>query len=301
MKPFAVSGQPTLTVAICTYGFRPCLLRCLESIVEASDLVDETIISVDRASTYARVADDARGFEGRLPALRVLKGPDRGLASNRNACVDATTSEYVLFLDDDARVTRTFLRIARRHLSPTVIVTGFEWRDGERVEPQDADFLGFLQKPVEIDSLSALVINSTVFPVRILRELSFDEFYRFGSEEAELALAAVRAGVSIIRVNAGNFHDRSEMRPQDQTIHALRSRGHFGMRRYLVYERRPLSAMAFLGYGLANAAYAGVRQGGVRSGLRSAGVFARGAAEALKRSPRRHAVPHSGWSPADGA
>jgi FkbM family methyltransferase len=291
LNPLAQSEKPTLTIAICTYGFRPSLIRSLESIIETSDLIDETIISVDDPSSYSSIADVARGFESRLPSPRVFKGPNQGLAANRNACIDAATSSYLLFLDDDARLSRTFLSTARECMNPTVIVTGYEWRDGDKVEPHEPDFLGFLQRPARVDALSALVMNSTIFPRRFLKAVYFDEFYRFGSEEAEIALAAVRAGLSIVRVDAGNFHDRSDIRPEGQASHVLRSRGHFGIRRHLTYDRRPFLALGFLFYGLANAAYGGLQRGGVARSFRDALAFGIGAAAALRGRRRR---PESG-------
>ena len=51
----------------------------------------ETIVSDD--GTDPRTDEVVEELKGKVPRLRLIRGPRLGLAANRNACIDAATGE----------------------------------------------------------------------------------------------------------------------------------------------------------------------------------------------------------------
>ena len=283
-------GRPKLTVAICTRNRPDALRACLESICASSDLVSEVVVSDDGSSGAA--ATVAAEFDGRIPNLHVIAGPRRGLAANRNRCIDAASGDYLLFIDDDARVDRRFLDIALSEASVERIVTGFERRCDGLVRPKNPGFLGFLEKSTRGTPCS-IVINSTIFPTRFLRRTFFDEFYRYGCEETDIALAARSAGVSIHEVAAGNDHDPSPLGRGGYDVETVRSRAYLNARRYLGYERRRLVFAAYVLLGLVNACGYALRTRGVRHAGEAASAFVDGVTAGTRGRSRRVMARHS--------
>ena len=91
------------TVAVCTRNRADLLALCLGALaesVEAAGLAVPVVV-VDNASTDATPAVAAR-FADRLD-LSVLMEPRLGLSHARNAALAACQTEYLVFLDDDAK------------------------------------------------------------------------------------------------------------------------------------------------------------------------------------------------------
>ncbi len=129
-----------LCVAICTRNRPQQLAECLHSL-ESSDLVDEVIVSSDGSDDETETV--ALSVDGKFRRFSFLRGPRCGLAANRNNCIAAIRSDYVLFLDDDARLSASFVEVALSAAAPDRLVTGWELRNNARVTPHDPDFLGF--------------------------------------------------------------------------------------------------------------------------------------------------------------
>ena len=104
-----------LTIAVCTRDRPSDLARCVRSVLAAESPVDPRV--------EVLIVDD-----GRLPGLFVcrleqavrnrghgfrylLQGEPRGLIHGRVAAVRKTTSEILLFLDDDVEIDRAYLRL----------------------------------------------------------------------------------------------------------------------------------------------------------------------------------------------
>jgi glycosyltransferase involved in cell wall biosynthesis len=249
-------------VVVCTRD-RPIELgRCLQSIAAAragGAEVAEVVVGDDGTEAGGAPAADVVATVVGLPPCRVLDGPRAGLAANRNACVDVVEGELVLFLDDDATLTAELVHAALAEAGPDRIVTGFEWRGAERVEPQDPDFLGYLRRP-RAEPLSTLVVNAAVFPTAFLRQHGFDEFFRFGSEEIEIALLARQVGLTLRYVDVANHHLQAEGGRTGNEIEGLRSKGYFGARRYRSYQPSRGRAAAFVVVGTLSAFRGGLRQ-----------------------------------------
>ena len=63
-----------------------------------------------------------------------------------------------------------------------------------------------INEKIQGETFALVVINSTIFPAVFLKSRPFDEFYRYGSEEIDMAIAATSSGLKIERVAAGNIH-----------------------------------------------------------------------------------------------
>jgi GT2 family glycosyltransferase len=278
------SRECHLTVAICTRDRPSWLRRCLTSLAEAEGSIWETIVSDD--GTDPRTDEVVEEFTGKLPRLRLIRGPRLGLAANRNACIDAATGNYMLFLDDDARLDGDFLTHAIPHVRGDVLVSGFEWKGSLAVRPNDLDFLGFMRRPPGPQRRS-LCMNASIFPTAFLRRTGFDEFFRYGYEEADIALAGLRSGMTIVGIEAANWHDHaSEMRDGNRR-NVIRSRAYLGVMRYREYEPDTLRALSFPILGLLNAAGHGLRTEGIRGGIQAGTSFMAGLVGAIRRPPRR--------------
>ena len=224
---------PSLTVAICTRERPTDLAGCLEHAL-ADHRVSEVLVSSDGLDAETDTVVDH--FSSKDPRVHFLRGPRLGLAANRNECIANSQSEYLLFLDDDARMDSDFLTYALPEVGPDRIVTGWELKDGTRIEPHNADFFGYQRKAPK-GSLRSIVMNSTIFPMSFLTRRPFDEFYRYGSEEIDMAMAASSSGMSIVMVDAGNIHLHVPTSRTGNAQSALQSNLHFCVRRYREYER----------------------------------------------------------------
>ena len=95
--------NPLLTVIICTYNRARILGEGLDSLTrQATPAGNFSVLVIDNNST-----DDtqqvAASYTGRLPGLRVVFEPNQGLSHARNRGLAEARTEWVAFLDDDAK------------------------------------------------------------------------------------------------------------------------------------------------------------------------------------------------------
>lgn len=94
-----MSGR--FTVAICTRN-RPSLLRlCLKSLARAMDGRDHPVLVVDNGSTEGTTSVVA-SFADELRIRRTVE-PTTGLSHARNRALAECDTEYIVYLDDDAK------------------------------------------------------------------------------------------------------------------------------------------------------------------------------------------------------
>lgn len=97
------TGQPKLTLIVCTYNNAASLGRTLEAfVVQDVPRDDWTVIVVDNNSSdaTATVIDNAISA-GSIPGLYRLFEPCQGLSQARRAGVAACRTEWLAFIDDD--------------------------------------------------------------------------------------------------------------------------------------------------------------------------------------------------------
>lgn len=116
---------PLVSAIIPVYNVEKYLVRCLDSVIEASRGLDTEIICVNDGST-----DSSRELLGRYAdRVRIIDKENGGLSSARNAGLDIAIGEYVMFVDSDdwipSDAIRKFLRAAEESKAPVVASTGF--------------------------------------------------------------------------------------------------------------------------------------------------------------------------------
>ncbi|MBC7359371.1 MAG: glycosyltransferase family 2 protein [Desulfacinum sp.] len=180
-----------LSVVICTFNRSYNLPRCLEGLAEQRDAdgLDWEVVLVDNNSTddTARVASR---LADTLPLrMRYAFEGEQGLSAARNRGVREALGGYLLFIDDDIRVTPRWLRSAwdafraseadavggRIHLDPGVPLPA--WIDGEL-----RGFLGYQDygdRPLVLDGLHRYPFGGNMGVTReaFLRVGGFDTSY----------------------------------------------------------------------------------------------------------------------------
>jgi glycosyltransferase involved in cell wall biosynthesis len=120
--------RPTISVIVCAYNEAAFLPACLHSLLAQTRSPDEIIV-VNNAST-----DDTGAVARRIPGVRVVDEPDKGLVVARETGRRHATGELLAFVDADCRPPLRWLeRLERRFLKyPAVVgVTGpyrfYDW------------------------------------------------------------------------------------------------------------------------------------------------------------------------------
>lgn len=103
-----------LTVIICTHNRREYIADCLHSLSKQTiDFDNYQVLVIDNAS-----GDDTYGFvtgylsQYNLPNFTIIKEPEVGLSNARNRGLAETQSDYIAFIDDDARVPENWIETA---------------------------------------------------------------------------------------------------------------------------------------------------------------------------------------------
>ena len=92
-----------LTVIICTYNRAHIIDESLEALrAQTASTGEFTILVVDNNSTD-NTRDVVIGFAGKLPNLTLVSESRQGLSHARNRGLDEARTEWVAFLDDDAK------------------------------------------------------------------------------------------------------------------------------------------------------------------------------------------------------
>jgi GT2 family glycosyltransferase len=238
-----------ISVCICTRNHPDELQKAIKSLEESQIPIYEVIISDD--STDLRTKNLILSS---FPNVKYLEGPRKGLAINRNNAILAATGTHVLFMDDDVILARNFFmeirnaaKEAENQFGKKFIITGPEDNNGWMVYPHDQSFLGYQnRKYKEGEALKTIVINSTVFPVDLFREILFDEQLVYGYEEVDIATRAVQKGYPIhLAKEAINFHYSSVINRDYYKPYLDKSRLYATFKRYLFTEKKWIKALSF--------------------------------------------------------
>lgn len=278
-------------VVVCTRNRPEELALCLESIARSDFAVRQTIVSDD--------SDDGAGTRAvcdRHPDVTYVEGPRLGLCANRNNALRLVEADWVVFLDDDARLSPDFLtRMVSALESESdpghVIATGRERRNDTRLTAaRDQSFLGFQEVKYESgDAPNTVVINAAVFPAELFTQIGFDESLKYGYDEVDLTTRALAAGYRIVSVpDAVNDHYPAPANRDEYRAVVDASRLYVTYRRYWTTDRRRLRALGFAAAAPAHLFAASIKREGAR-GAASAATAVRTAA-GYAHSGRRQAT-----------
>ncbi len=159
-------NQSEITVIIPTYNRAHTLPRALHSIL-AQTLQPKEIIVVDDGST-----DKTQSVLENYSGIKVLKQPQRGVSTARNAGIENSSGQWIAFLDSDdewlpEKLERQWAAICGA--DKLVCHTEEVWiRNGQRVNPmkKHQKYGGLIYEkclPLCIVSPSSIMINRSVF------------------------------------------------------------------------------------------------------------------------------------------
>ncbi|WP_051955454.1 glycosyltransferase family 2 protein [Beijerinckia mobilis] len=244
-----------LNVALCiaTRNRPDDLSECLRAAGKSTMPLKEIIVSDDSTDTRTRELVCSQ-----FPHVKFLEGPRKGLGPNRNNIIPAVTADWMLFMDDDTRLGSDFLAkmtpmVSARH-DEKVIYSGLEINRGELIIPRDLDFLGYQSRAYgPKDPINTLVIDATLFPATLCRELLFDPRLIYGYDEVDIALRARAAGWQIqICPDAFIYHFPSQIGREHYKPNCEVARIFVVFKHYLKGQGKPFKAGAFLGAGFAH-------------------------------------------------
>ncbi|MDF2146473.1 bifunctional glycosyltransferase/CDP-glycerol:glycerophosphate glycerophosphotransferase [Knoellia sp. p5-6-4] len=174
--------MPLLSVVVPIYNVSDYLVACLESLV-AQTLGDLEVILVDDGSTdgSGQMADE---FAAGRPSWRVLHVDNGGLGRARNIGMDASTSEFVAFVDSDDLIPRDAYELmlhAVRESGSDIVCGGVLRFDGARTftSPLHRRAITRTQMRTHIHQTPSLVFDSTAWNKVYRRSFLVEHGLRF--------------------------------------------------------------------------------------------------------------------------
>jgi GT2 family glycosyltransferase len=236
-----------VTICIITRNRPGELAECLKSVAASSVRPGEIVVSDDSTDQLTREL-----VTHQFPHVKYVDGPRQGLGPNRNSAIAAASGEWILFLDDDARLGSDFLAtlipIIASNSGRRVIFSGIEHQETGPIFPRSQDFLGFqTRKYSAVESLNTLVINAALFPAKLLKTLQFDARLIYGYDEVDIAARARAVGWEILLCpKAVNYHYPSATNRDYYRPHTETARIYVTFKIYYAAQRKPLKAAVFL-------------------------------------------------------
>ncbi len=233
----------TVCICVCTRARPDELALTLASMARSTYPIARVVVSDDGHDERTRAICATAPL-----AVEYVRGPRRGLGSNRNHALRSAREELVLFLDDDCLLGPDFLERAlacmeeaeARRGRGRVAVSGAELNGGRLVLAGAQTFLGFQARPyADGEPLTSIVINATLLPRALVERLGFDPQLVYGYDEVDLASRAVRAGCAIVPCpQAVNDHRPSPRGREGYSAVLNASRLYVTFKRYAFTERR---------------------------------------------------------------
>ena len=170
------------SVVIPVYNVGDYLETCVRSVLVQA-ITDYEIILVDDGSTDGICPAMCDRFAAQYPErVRVIHKPNGGLGDARNVGLEASTGEYVLFLDSDDTIAPQTLTVLTEALAvqPDVVTFGYELvrPDGSR-EPHPTE-LPF-GRMLCLNDYPGLLLGAPSACTRLWRRTLFDDGIRYPS------------------------------------------------------------------------------------------------------------------------
>jgi glycosyltransferase involved in cell wall biosynthesis len=258
------AAQPSISLCICTCDRPSFLRRCLASVFAGADIPDQIVVSDDGSDPGSSEKVCAEFF-----GVHYLRGPGRGMCSNRNYALRHCSGDYIALIDDDVELPPDFVAHSRAIAASDAgrtVYSGDVIEHGTLVPLGDPSFLGHFERAQERHSM--VNTNSNLFPRSVVSEAPFDEWIRYGYEELEWGAHLRALGFRIeYRPELVTRHDAplaSESTERRRRRLARRARFYANLKRYLIWEGRPLFAAAFAVLGPLHQAGHHVRRGELR-------------------------------------
>ena len=230
-----VSAEPAFTVVTVLHNNSGLIPELAATVME----LGAPVIFYDSASTDGS-ADAVRKL---IPGAKVVPGANLGFGHGNNIASGLVDTEYILFLNSDARIGRDSLETLAAHLDcqPSVaaaqpLVRAWNWPlvtagSGVFVTPfgeaWDSRFMHLERTPgSEISAPPAVTAAVSLWKTSAFREVGgFDEGYFMYFEDADLCLRASAAGwgFSVLRGASALHRVGSSSRRRDASLWELAS------------------------------------------------------------------------------
>jgi glycosyltransferase involved in cell wall biosynthesis len=183
-------APPRLSIAICTWNRSALLLQTLESVadsIRASGTNVEVVVVDNNSSDSTAEVSERFVRDG---SIRYFHESTAGLSNARNRAVGECRGEWVLFLDDDVRLDRTFIS---NYLIALEVHSDFDffggpiipWFEGEKRRWTESVLLQFpwCYSCLDLGAPSRpLLDHQTPFGANMCIRRSLLEIHRFSSE-----------------------------------------------------------------------------------------------------------------------
>jgi glycosyltransferase involved in cell wall biosynthesis len=123
IKPSAEKIQPTVSVIIPTFNRINYISSAIASVIKQTALVHEIIIVDDGSSASTRQALQVMADQHPCVSLYLLP-KNMGVSHARNVALDSATGEYILFLDDDDRLSPHMIASTLKLLEKETTLSG---------------------------------------------------------------------------------------------------------------------------------------------------------------------------------
>jgi GT2 family glycosyltransferase len=237
------------------------LARCLTSITSGL-LQPEQIIVSDDSKASSKTRELCESVEN----VSYFEGPRRGLCANRNFVIKHAKTEFVSLIDDDAMVSKNFVKeaIASVQKFPEkTIFTGPILEAGKEIIPSNPSFWGHFTKPVE-DRHKNINLNCNIFPRHAFAVAKFDEAIQFGYEDTDLCGALIYHGYKIEFIPSLRNEHAPPARVPSKKISLSRladkARFYTSIKRYLIWEKRPVYLILYIFLGPLHRAFSATKR-----------------------------------------
>lgn len=227
------SGEILVSIVVCTRDRADDLVRCLAAIraLNCPPMVQVDVVVVDNGSRDRTPEVVASAAEGSPIPIRRVYLAEPGLARARNAGIQASLGDYVLFTDDDCLVATDWLESAVRVMEsdPSVGLAGGQVRLHNPCDlPETIKPSPYLEMPRGPADLHALLLGCNMIIRRsVLDSIGlFDDRFGAGSrfkssEDTDMVYRVYRSGFAVIydpRFLVSHNHGRRSL-PEIRRLH----------------------------------------------------------------------------------
>jgi GT2 family glycosyltransferase len=180
-------NAPSVAVVIPTHNRPERLLRCLRALIAQTRPPDEIVVVDDGSAPATTLPPDLA--QDRIRILR--NDPPAGAAAARNRGWRATSSDYVLFTDDDCRPTPGWVAEMLQDAEPDAVLVGRTLPD-----PEDGALRTPFDRAVRMErSDGGFLTCNVLYPCAVLDRIGgFDERFSLLGEDTDMGQRALLAG-----------------------------------------------------------------------------------------------------------
>ena len=209
-KRTSESGATFVSIVVCTRDRADDLIRCLAAIraLQCPPRVQIDVVVVDNGSRDRTPEVVASAAEGSPFPIRRVYLAEPGLARARNAGIQASLGDYVLFTDDDCLVAADWVESAIRVMEadPSIGLAGGQVRLHNPSDlPETIKSSPYLEKPRGPADLHALLLGCNMIIRRsVLDSIGlFDDRFGAGSrfkssEDTDMVYRVYRSGSGVV-------------------------------------------------------------------------------------------------------